>query len=194
VVIVAAGGLPATLDIPGITGKNVVSSSDLQRQAKLALRLTGAKAVERLTKMWMPVGKKVVIIGGSIQGCETAEFLIKRGRTVTITEPTDELGTGIPLLQWELLHPWLLNKGATILTGVKYQEVNDKGLVVTDAGGKVRTLEADSVMVTLPLLPNKGLYEALKGKVAELHMVGDCTASGLVIDAIAAGFEVGRVV
>ena len=62
----------------------------------------------------MPVGKSAVIIGGGIQGCETAEFLLKRGRTVTITEPTDKLGTGIPMLQWELLHPWLVKKGATI--------------------------------------------------------------------------------
>ena len=193
-VVIAAGGLPATLDIPGITGKNVVSSSDLQKRAKLALRLTGTKAVERLTKLWMPVGKNAVIIGGGIQGCETAEFLLKRGRTVTITEPTDKLGTGIPLLQWELLHPWLLRKGATILTGVTYQEVNDKGLVITDADGKVRTLEADSVMVVLPLRPNTGLYGALQGKVPELHMIGDCKEPGLIIDAMAAGFEVGRTV
>ena len=166
VVVVAAGGLPATLDIPGIDGKNVVSSSDLQKQARLALRLTGAKAVERLTKLWMPIGKNAVIIGGGIQGCETAEFLLKRGRMVTITEPTDEVGTGIPLLQWELLHPWLVRKGATILTGVKYQEVTDQGLVITDRDGTVRTLKADSVMVTLPLRPNPGLYEALRGKGA----------------------------
>jgi 2,4-dienoyl-CoA reductase (NADPH2) len=194
VVVVAAGGLPATLDVPGIEGKNVVSSSDLQAQARLALRLTGARAVERLTKLWMPVGRRAVIIGGGIQGCETAEFLLKRGRTVTITEPTDELGTGIPVLQWELLHPWLVRKGATILTGVRYREVTDRGLVITDREGTVRTLEADSVMVTLPLRPNLGLYSALQGKVPELHLVGDSRQPGLIIDAIAAGFELGRTV
>jgi 2,4-dienoyl-CoA reductase (NADPH2) len=193
-VVVAAGGLPATLDIPGIAGKNVVSSSDLQKQAKLALRLTGVKAVERLTKLWMPVGKHTVIVGGGIQGCETAEFLVKRGRQVTITEPTDTVGTGIPLLQWELLHDWLLKKGVAILTGVKYQEVNDKGLVITDVDGKVRTLEADSVMVTLPLNPNTGLYDALQGKVPELHLIGDSKTPGLIMDAVAAGFEAGRIV
>ena len=127
VVVVAAGGLPATLDIPGIDGKNVVSSSELQRRAKLALRLTGAKAVERLTRLWMPVGRSAVIVGGGIQGCETAEFLVKRGRAVTIAESGDQVGTGIPLLQWELLHPWLLRKGVTILTGVKYREVTREG-------------------------------------------------------------------
>ena len=172
----------------------MVSSSDLQKQAKLALRLTGVKAVERLTKLWMPVGKKAVIVGGGIQGCETAEFLLKRGRSVTITEPSDKVGTGIPLLQWELLHPWLLRKGASILSGVEYHEVTDKGLVITDAEGKARTLEADSILITLPLRPNAGLYEALQGKVPESHMIGDCREPGLIMDAIAAGFEVGRAV
>jgi 2,4-dienoyl-CoA reductase (NADPH2) len=194
VVVVAAGGLPATLDIPGIDGKNVVGSSDLQKRARLAMRLTGAKALERMTKLWMPIGKNAVIMGGGIQGCETAEFLIKRGRMVTITEPTNEVGTGIPLLQWELLHPWLLRKGATILTGVKYEKVTDRGLVVTDREGTVRTLEADSVMVTLPLRPNPGLYSALRGKVPELHLIGDSRQPGLIIDAITAGFELGRTV
>ena len=193
-VVVAAGGLPAVLDIPGITGKNVVSSSDLQKQAKLALRLTGAKAAERLTKLWMPIGKNAAIIGGGIQGCETAEFLLKRGRMVTITEPTDEVGTGIPLLQWELLHPWLVRRGTTILTDVKYQEVTDEGLVITDRDGVVRTLKADSVMVTLPLRPNIGLYDALQDKVPELHVIGDSKEPGLIIDAIAAGFELGRTI
>jgi 2,4-dienoyl-CoA reductase (NADPH2) len=44
VVVIAVGGLPAVLDIPGIDGKNVVSSSELQKKTKLALRLTGTKA------------------------------------------------------------------------------------------------------------------------------------------------------
>ncbi len=135
-----------------------------------------------------------MIIGGGIQGCEAAEFLIKRGRAVTITEPSSQLGTGIPMLHWELLHSWLLLKGTTLLAGVTYHEVNDRGLVITDAEGQMRALEADSVMVTLPLKPNPGLYDTLLGKVLELHMIGDCREPGLIIDAIASGFEVGRMV
>jgi 2,4-dienoyl-CoA reductase (NADPH2) len=191
-VMIAAGGLPAVLDIPGIDGKKVVTSSELQRQARLALRLTGIKMVERLTKLWMPVGKSVVIIGGGIQGCETAEFLLKRGRTVTVTEPTDNVGTGIPLMQWEVLRPWLLRRGTAFITGVHYRKVTDEGLVVADAGGKERLLEADAVVVTLPLNPNTGLYDALQGKVPELHLIGDSRQPGLIMDAIAAGFELGR--
>ena len=142
----------------------------------------------------MPVGKNAVIIGGGIQGCETAEFLIKRGRTVTITEPATKLGTGIPLLQWELLHPWLLQKGVTILTGVKYQEVNDKGLVITDAEGKVRDAGGGLHHGHPAVAAEPGCTTRWREGSPSLHMVGDCKEPGLIIDAIAAGFEVGRVV
>ena len=194
VVVIAAGGLPAALDIPGIAGKNVVSSSDLQKQAKLAMRLSGAKAVERLTKLWMPVGKKAVIIGGGIQGCETAEFLLKRGRTVTITEPTDEVGTGIPLVAMGVLHPWLLRKGATILTGVKYRGGDRQG-----AGGHRCRGQGAHAGSGLghghPASAAKyGAVRLAGGKGAGAPQIGDCRQPGLIIDAIAAGFEVGRVV
>ena len=40
----------------------------------------------------------MVIIGGGKQGCELAEFLVKRGRKVTIVDTADVLGYGILLL------------------------------------------------------------------------------------------------
>jgi hypothetical protein len=70
--------------------------------------------------------------------------------------------------------------------------VNEKGLVVTDADGNSRVLEADSIMLTLPLRPNAELHQALKGTVPELYSIGDCKEPGLIMDAVAAGFEVGR--
>ena len=194
VVVIAAGGAPDSLEIPGIDKKNVVTSSELRKQARLALRVSGPELLGKLTKMWLPVGKNVVIVGGGIQGCETAEFLLKRGRSVTIAESGDKVGTGIPLLQWELLHPWLLKKGAKIYTGVTYKEVTDKGLVVTDKEGKTRTLEGDTILITLPLKKNSELYDSLKGKVPELYQIGDCNEPGLIIDAMATGFELGRTV
>jgi hypothetical protein len=36
------------------------------------------------------------------------------------------------------------------------------------------------------------LYHALKGKVSELHRIGDCVQPRLVIEAIWEGFTVGR--
>jgi 2,4-dienoyl-CoA reductase (NADPH2) len=194
VVVIATGGLPNTPEIPGITGEKVLSSAELKRRAGSALRFTGTRTVERLTKMWLPVGKKVAVIGGGIQGCEIAEFLVKRGRTVSIVEPGDRLGEGIPLLQWVLLEPWLRKKGVDILTRAACEEVNDRGLVVTDSDGRRQTIEADSILVAMPLKSDSSLYEALVGTVPEVYRIGDCHQPGLIIDAMGTGFEVGRTV
>ena len=83
-----------------------------------------------LTRLWLPIGKRVVIIGGLIYGCEAAEFLVKRGRRVTIVEESDELGTKILEIHRPKLLAWLARQGTTMLTGVKYDEITDKGLVI----------------------------------------------------------------
>jgi 2,4-dienoyl-CoA reductase (NADPH2) len=192
VIVVAVGGLPDTLPIPGIDRSNVISSAELREKAKLALKLLGPKSLGKVTKTWLPVGKKVVIVGGGIQGCETAEFLAKRGRKVTVVEASDQVGMEIPLLQRILLLPWLEQKGATILTDVTYKEVVDEGLVIIDKEGHTAILETDTVLVALPLKPNRDAYETLKDRAPEVHVIGDCGEPGLIIDAIAQGFTLGR--
>ena len=78
VLILATGGRTALPDIPGSDHPKVIDSTVLQRRLKLALRVFGPKALGRLTKTYMPVGNEVVIIGGGVQGCQLAEFLVKR--------------------------------------------------------------------------------------------------------------------
>ena len=38
-----------------------------------------------LSKVWMPISKKIIIIGGDLVGLELAEFLIERGRKVKVS-------------------------------------------------------------------------------------------------------------
>ena len=152
-IVVATGGAPDTLTIPGIDGGNVLSGAELRERAKLALKLLGPKSLGRVTKMWLPVGKRVVIIGGGIQGCETAEFLVKRGRKVTIAEAGDQVGMEIPLLQRILLLPWLAKKGATILTEVTTRRSRTRASWCSTRKDARSLLEADTVVVTIPLKP-----------------------------------------
>ena len=116
-------------------GKNVVSSSDLYGTLQFYLRLLGPKTLRDLTKMWMPVGKNVVIIGGAIQGCQLGEFLTKRGRKVTIVDTEEELGRMMYPERKTRLFYWFDKKGVERLAGVKLVEITDKGLsLVTKEG------------------------------------------------------------
>jgi 2,4-dienoyl-CoA reductase (NADPH2) len=136
VVILATGGIPTLPEIHGINSHNVVKAADLHAKLKIYLRFLGPKVLRWITRFWMPVGKKVIIIGGAIQGCELAEFLVKRGRKVTVVETSEDLGKGLTELKKVRLFRWLTKKGVAMITGVKYDEITDKGLAIITKDGK----------------------------------------------------------
>jgi pyruvate/2-oxoglutarate dehydrogenase complex dihydrolipoamide dehydrogenase (E3) component len=192
VVILAAGGRPAVVEIPGINERNVIRSSTLHRRLKIFERLLGPEALEWFTRFWMPIGKRVVIMGGAIQGCELAEFLVKRRRRVTIVDTNEVLGEGMTEDNRRRLFRWLDEKGVSMFTRVKYEEINGKGLVITDKGGKKTTLESDTVMLIEPLQPNTGLIKSLEGAAPEVYAIGDCREPHLIAEAITDGWKIGH--
>ncbi len=192
-VILATGGLPVAPGIPGIYKRNVISNANLHQRLKFFLRFLSPDTLRWLTNLYMPVGKKVVIIGGGIQGCELGEFLVKRGRKVTIVDRADTLGEGMVDVSLAYLLTWFRQKGVTLLSGVKeYVEITDKGLTLVTKEGETKTVEADSIIPALPLIKNTELLESLEGKVPEVYAVGDCKEPLLIVDAIAAGSRTAR--
>ena len=194
VVILAEGGSPVLPDVPGINGRNVIRSSDLYGTMRFYLRLFGSKRLRKLTKVWMPVGKSAVIIGGAIQGCQLGEFLVKRGRQVTIVDTEGELGKGLYPERKTRLFYWFGKKGATLIEGARLVEITRDGLTIVTADGQTRVLAADSVICTLPVAPNRGLLESLREQVSEVYAIGDCDSPGLIPDATAAGWRVANTI
>jgi 2,4-dienoyl-CoA reductase (NADPH2) len=192
VVIVATGGNLAVPKITGIDKKNVITTPALHRKVKPYLKVLGPRALGWLTKLWVPIGKRVVVIGGELHGCEVAEFLVRRKRKVTIVEESEVLGKGVIDFRLGLLMDWFNRKGVTIMTGVKSMEITDRGVVITTKEGKKETIEADSIVHTSPLTPNISLFESLKGKVPEVYAIGDCKEPRLIVDAIAEGWQIAR--
>jgi 2,4-dienoyl-CoA reductase (NADPH2) len=191
-VIVAVGGIPTVPEISGIDRRNVVSIPTLHRMLKFYLRFLSPKLLGQLTKIWMPIGKKVVIIGGGLQGCELAEFLVKHHREVTIVEAAETLGEGVPERKKHPLFRWLKNKGVTMIAGVKYEEITDRGLVITTREGARQTIAADTIVPAVPLKPNQELFRSLEGKAPEIYIIGDGNDPQVIIDAVAAGYRVAK--
>ena len=194
VVVVAAGGNPTLPEVKGINRKNVIKSTDLYGKLRLAIWLIGPKLLRDLTKVWMPVGRRVVIIGGAIQGCQLAEYLIKRGRNVTIVETGDELGKWLVPERKTRLFYWYDQKGVERLTGVKLVEINEKGLEIITRDGQKRLLEAEHVIPALPFAENKALAEMFKDKVPEVFCIGDSAGPGVIPDATRAGWLIGSAI
>lgn len=193
-VILATGGIPAVPEIPGINRRNVVNGAVLHRRLKRYLRFLGPRLLRWLTKFWMPVGKRVIIIGGGIQGCELAEFLVKRGRKVTIIGTSGKLGEGMVEVTRRRLFRWLARKGTDMVSEARCDEITDRGLTITTKDGKRQTIEADSIVTAMPLLPDNDLFRALEGKVPEIYRIGDCKEPLLILDAVADGSRIARVI
>lgn len=171
--VLASGVEPLVPDIPGLDAKKAAMAEDVLRgRAK--------------------VGDRVVIIGGELVGCETADFLSEQGKKVTVTRRGDRMASGMmPLLRYQLLAR-LSAKGVTLLTGVKYEKVTDKGLIITDKDGQQRTIEADTIVLAAGSQPNTELLEMLRAKIPEVHLAGDCVQPRSLAEAIAEGNRVGR--
>jgi 2,4-dienoyl-CoA reductase (NADPH2) len=189
VVVVATGGVLGVPNITGIDRKIVVSGPKLHSMLKFFLRYFRPKTLGSLTKIWMPVGKRVVIIGAGLHGCELAEFLAKRGRKITIVDSAETLGEGVPERKKHSLFRWLNKKGVKMIGGVKYEEITDKGLVIETGEGERVTLEADTIIPAVSLAPDNRIVKSLEGKVPELYAIGDCDQAGVIIDATDAAYR-----
>jgi 2,4-dienoyl-CoA reductase (NADPH2) len=141
----------------------------------------------------MPVGKRVVVIGGGLVGVELAEFLSGRGRQVTVLEEGSHLAV-------EMAHP----RRARVLEDARHAgvifETNARVLEITaacvhfelqdgDAAPKTREVAADTVVVASGLVPNPGPAQRLCAAGIELQEIGDVTGVGYIEGAIHDGFR-----
>ena len=195
-VIIATGGKltapEVDEDIRKGGGPKVLTSPGLHRQVKPFLWMVGPRVLGWLTHVWLPVGKRVVIIGGGFHGCEIAEFLAKRGRTVAILEESGVIGKGVLDFRLGLLLDWFARRGVATHTMVSDIVRTSRGVSFTAADGTRKSVEADTVIPTSPVDPDESLAGALEGAVSEVYSVGDCHEAGMIVDAVAAGWRAAK--
>ncbi|MDD5722838.1 MAG: FAD-dependent oxidoreductase [Syntrophales bacterium] len=165
-VVVAVGAQPFIPAIPGV--QKCVSALEV---------LTGKET-----------GENVIIIGGGLIGCETADYLSYRGKKVVILEMLESIGADIgPTSRWVLLGK-LKSAGVRFEPGTKVIAVAENG-VTMERGGKVEELAADTVVLAAGMVSVK---EALGDmKVSEVHRIGDCVSARRIRQAVEEGTKVG---
>jgi len=199
VLLLAAGARHNIPDIPGINSSKVMTSEKLHHVLKFLLKFAGPKFLRWGAGFFMPVmmGKDVVVIGGRMHGCQTAEFLVKRGRNVTITDTCNDERIGEGLLE-TFMKPWLLlwldEHGVRIISEVKYEDINKEGLVITTKDGRKQTLKADTIVTAMPMLPDIEFFNRFKDTAKEIYVIGDTRDPGYIIDAVADGSKIARTI
>jgi 2,4-dienoyl-CoA reductase-like NADH-dependent reductase (Old Yellow Enzyme family)/NADPH-dependent 2,4-dienoyl-CoA reductase/sulfur reductase-like enzyme len=215
-VIVATGAERSAPAIPGAEQDHVWSGDELRRLmtddraeeiarrklsfAQRALMKAGSlagvtdssDAIQNLSRLWMPLGKRVAIVGGGLVGLELAEFLVDRGRQVTVLEEGPSLGRELSIVRrWRVLDS-LRQHGAALLTQVTVSEIGSKAVNYSTADGETRSLPADSVVLAIGARPDDRLAKELESVRVPVLTAGDGAAIGYIEGALASGFAAGN--
>lgn len=137
-------------------------------------------------------GKKTVVVGGGLVGCETALWLAQNGIHVTIVEALDKvMAVNGPLCaaNKEMLEALLPFNGVEIITGAKVTEfANGEVKVDTKEGSK--TIMSDSVILSVGYKEENILYNNLQFDIPDLYLLGDAKKVSNIMYAIWDAFEV----
>jgi 2,4-dienoyl-CoA reductase-like NADH-dependent reductase (Old Yellow Enzyme family)/thioredoxin reductase len=163
---------------------------------KLGL-LNDPKRLAQLTEYYMPLGKRVVIIGGGLVGIELAEFLVDRDREVVVLEAGAHLAE-------EMAHPrrWrvltdLRDHGAQLFANADVTEIG-KGNVSYTLGdeddGQLASIEADTVIIATGLIGDETAANQFRAAGFEPTVIGDCSGIGYIEGAMSDGFHAGLAV
>ncbi|MBV8928698.1 MAG: FAD-dependent oxidoreductase [Mycobacteriaceae bacterium] len=204
-VVVATGGQVVVPDIPGAGLAHVLTGPALRELlaghsepgqpawlrlgARLlagpAQRLVRPATVRTATRAWMPVGRRVAIVGGDLVALELAEFLADRGRFVTVLQEgktiAPELGNKRKTEHMDRLD----RLAVTVHARATVQRITEDGLIFQPFGGADRELAADSVVLAGTLAADTALYDELVAALPddpnrEVRAAGDCTGLGLI--------------
>ncbi|WP_119155805.1 FAD-dependent oxidoreductase [Caldimonas tepidiphila] len=214
-IIVATGARRAAPEIPGAGQSHVWSGDELRRlmtndgadeiaRAKLGLaeralfkaggvlRVTDStQALQGLSKLWMPLGKRVVIVGGGLVGLELAEFLLARGREVTVLEPSDKPGRELAIVRrWRVLEA--VEQHGVLHRKAEVQEIGKREVVWQDAQGEQQRTPADSVVLALGAQPDDSGARRFAECGVPVIAVGDCAELGYIEGAMHGGHRAGR--
>lgn len=140
------------------------------------------------------VGRKVVVVGGGVVGCEVALNFTKLGHEVTIVEFLDDIlrsGAPTPIMNKMCLKDLFKEHEVRICTGSALTEVNDAGAVIKTADG-IKTLEADTVILAVGLRSRDGFATQLEKYNIEAYSIGDENMVANILHSVAEGYEVGR--
>ncbi|MFC1533616.1 mycofactocin system FadH/OYE family oxidoreductase 2 [Thermodesulfobacteriota bacterium] len=178
-VVVATGSVPREKPFPGeYTFPEVVNT-------------------QQVLKGEADVGQKVLFIDldGHHQGTGTAEFLADREKRVHVLVPALFQGSQLgPLQDLYLARQRLAKKGVTYTSDIAVIEIQGtlvKGLNVYS--NEIIDFDGyDTVVLAAGNAALDGLYFDLKGKVREIHRIGDCVAPRKTDMAIVEGHRVGR--
>jgi pyruvate/2-oxoglutarate dehydrogenase complex dihydrolipoamide dehydrogenase (E3) component len=150
---------------------------------------SGAISAEALFAGEAVVGGRVLVVGGSGIGAETADYLSEMGKQVTLVEMRGEIAADFVFHLKHYLSRRLAEKGVTVLTSTKVKELGRGYALVEDASGTRKIEGFDGIVLAVGSRPDDRLAKELAGSVSALYVIGDASKSGEILQAVYAAEE-----
>jgi 2,4-dienoyl-CoA reductase (NADPH2) len=204
VVVVATGGKVAVPSIPGEAYRHVLTGPMLRHMMagtvtraearrcptwqRVGLTVAGpaidrlctAARIRWLSRLWMPLGARVVVVGADLAAVELAEFLAERGRHVVLLDERPKIAPEVGRKRRAEQMDRLDTLGVVVNTGVSCEQITPLGVRIRTGDGNRRLVEADSVILAGEVVADTALFDAVEGLVAQAYAIGDCTGLGLI--------------
>ena len=164
-VIVATGARPLMPEWEGIQQSSAVSIDDV---------LSGR----------VETGANILVVGGGGAGAEIADYLSDMGKKVTIVEMLEGIATDLVNHLQHYVLKKLNEKNVTMITSTRVKSLGKGFAMVEDATGIKRLNGFDSIVMAVGSTSDDRIYKELKGKIAELHVIGDAVQPREIVDAV----------
>ncbi len=205
-VLVATGATVVTPDIPGVDSAHVLTGRLLRQLAAGRLapdeawrlpawqrRLVTALVprlqaflspalLRRASRLWLPLGREVAIVGADLAAVELAEFLARRGRRVHLLSDGNRIAPEVGKKRRHEHMDRLDLLRVTVNTAVEIAAIEPAGVRIRSAAGE-RLVRADSVIVAGEPGAERSLADALTAAALPVRTIGDCNGLGLIAGA-----------
>ena len=144
------------------------------------------------------VGDRVVVYAGDnhMQALSTADTLLDQGKDVTVVVPTEAPGLLAEEHTRFVILARLAAKGVSGMVMMSaltsYDGMSASGVEMMT--GEEFELPCDTLVSSFGGIADESLYFALKGRVDDLHRIGDCVAPRTADNAIFEGRRIGRLI
>lgn len=171
-IIMATGSNPLILPIPGLDTCGYVTAQEL---------LLGKTII----------GKKALVVGGGMVGCEAAEFLAERGHDVAIVEMKDTIAADVTPENRRYMFANFAENHVLLQPGAKVSQFYEDGVDYMLADGSTGSLRGyDSVVLAMGSRSNTALKEIAEKVAPQVVVIGEALkAPGNVVTATQSALE-----
>jgi 2-enoate reductase len=165
-VIVATGSKCIIPKIAGIDKDSVCTATELLLEKKKA-------------------AGKVAIIGGGLEGCETAVWLAGTGNKVVVIEQLSKILNNIHRSNRAMLVDLLKDKNVDVYTDSEVIQIEDNKVIIKNKEKGNMSIDCNTVVLAVGFEPEKKVYEILlKEGFQDLYNIGDSNEPRKIANAV----------